>query len=55
MTGGVWRNCFASIANRGTYFYNVGAWLDRLVYAPEPMSSYYEIELERKLEALDHY
>jgi len=37
----------------GTYYYNVVVWLDRLIYAPAPISSYYETELERKLAALD--
>jgi hypothetical protein len=34
------------------YFYNVVTWFDRLLYAPAPISMYYEAELDRKLEAL---
>jgi hypothetical protein len=37
----------------GTYYYNVVVWLDRLLYAPAPISKYYEAELERKLGVLD--
>jgi hypothetical protein len=40
--------------DQGTYFYDVVAWLDRLIYAPEPVSAYYQMELDRKMEAL-HY
>jgi HEAT repeat protein len=36
-----------------TYYYNVVAWLDRMIYAPPPISNYYEEELEGKLGALD--
>lgn len=36
---------------RATYFYNVVAWVDRLVYAPAPMSSFYEAELCRRIGA----
>ena len=40
-------------SNRDTYFYNVVTWLDRMIYAPEPIHSYYEIVLKRKLEVLE--
>ncbi len=40
--------------HRGGYFYNVVAWLDRVIYAPAPIRSYYEAELEKKLEAMGH-
>ena len=36
----------------GTYYYNVVVWLDRLIYAPPPISAYYEAELVRKLGTL---
>ena len=34
---------------KGTYYYNVVTWVDRLLYAPEPMSGYYASELDSKL------
>ncbi len=39
-------------SDQGSYFYNVVAWLDRLIYAPAPISNFYETELDRKMEAL---
>jgi hypothetical protein len=43
-----------SYTELGTYYYyDVVVWLDRLIYAPAPISSYYEAELKRKLAALD--
>src|ERR1022692_3941794 len=42
-----------SYTELGTYYYNVVVWLDRLIYAPPPISSHYESELERKLASLD--
>jgi len=38
--------------DRGPYFYNVVAWLDRMIYAPAPISSYYKTQLERELKTL---
>jgi hypothetical protein len=34
------------------YFYNVVAWLDRLLYAPAPISNYYAMELNKSIERL---
>ncbi|MPZ17397.1 MAG: DUF4062 domain-containing protein [Luteitalea sp.] len=34
---------------KGTYYYNVVTWLDRLLYAPEPMSGYYATKLDGEL------
>jgi len=39
--------------DRSTYFYNVVVWLDRVIYAPAPMSGYYATELDLKLKALE--
>ncbi len=39
-------------AKRSTYFYNVVVWLDRIIYAPSPLRSYYENEMRNKLDAL---
>lgn len=38
--------------DHGTYFYNVVAWLDRIIYAPAPLSSYYGAELDRESKAV---
>ena len=35
-----------------TYFYNVVVWLDRLAYAPAPVSSFYEAELSSRVATL---
>jgi hypothetical protein len=38
--------------NRQSYYYNVATWLDRLLYAPEPLHSYYQAEIHRKAKNL---
>ena len=38
-----------SYIGKGTYYYNVVARLDRLLYAPKPISDYYIATLDRKL------
>jgi ABC-type uncharacterized transport system auxiliary subunit len=35
-----------------SYYYNVVTWLDRLLFAPGPLSSYYQAELHRKTKDL---
>jgi hypothetical protein len=42
----------AAYTNRPSYYYNVVTWLDRLLYAPEPLRSYYGEELDRRIEDL---
>jgi hypothetical protein len=37
---------------KGTYYYNVVAWLDRLLYAPQPMSDYYTTKLDEQLKKI---
>jgi hypothetical protein len=36
---------------RGRYFYNVVTWLDRMLYAPGILHSYYEEELRQLIQA----
>jgi hypothetical protein len=39
--------------DRETYYYNVVVWLDRLIYAREPILSYYKTELERSSKRIE--
>jgi HEAT repeat protein len=34
--------------DKGTYYYNVVTWLDRLLYAPEPLPEFFRRQLERE-------
>jgi hypothetical protein len=38
---------------RETYFYNVVTWLDRLIYAPDPVLPYYEQQLVNEATGAD--
>ena len=48
------RKVLLKYIDKESYFYNVVTWLDRLIYAPEPISSYYRSELDKKIETMNY-
>ena len=39
-------------SNRNGYYFDVICWLDRLIYSPEPINSYYKSELIDKIKKI---